>query len=202
MTRKARSQVLFDGCFAHILSRSFEQRFVFRDPQDFEYFESILLQYKKDRGFFVHHYCLMNTHFHLLVSFPNLKQFSKALQQLKWQYTTYYNKTHKRQGPLWRERFKSLVIENEQYLHACGLYIEDNPVKAGLVRKPEDWLYSSSAYYILGRKNALIDSYDQENLPEGINLQDDSLFTKGIVIGSPLFKLQVSEGAFHAVSVP
>lgn len=202
MARRARSEILFDGCFAHILSRSFEKRWIFQDRTDFEIFKSLLAQRKKDSGFLIHHYCFMNTHIHLLVSIPNLSQFSKAFQKLKWQYTAWYNKRNKRTGPLWRERFQSRLIENERYLYACGLYIEQNPIKAAMVGKPEDWPYSSSAHYALGKEDPLLDPYDQQGLPEGFNLEEESQFTIGPVIGSELFKLQVNDGAFYGVSVP
>lgn len=197
MTRKSREELLFDGCFAHILSRSFERRSVLKERQDFEVFQTFLLESKKASGFLLHHYCLMNTHFHLLVTIPRLGPFSKALQGLKWRYTAYYNKKHHRTGPLWRERFTSRVIEDEKYLYACGLYIEANPVKAGMVEAPEDWPYSSSGYYLLGKADALIDSYEREGLPEEMGARDESFFTKGRVVGSELFKMQVAEGAFH-----
>ena len=49
-------------------------------------------------------------------------------------------------------RYKSLLIENENYLYACGQYVENNPVKAGLVNQVKDWEYSSGGYYIDGKK--------------------------------------------------
>lgn len=202
MSRKARNEILFDGCFAHVFSQALEHRFVFHDSGHFEIFRRFLQEIKPKFSFSLHHYCLMNTHFHLLVSIPHLSTFSKALQQLKWQYTTWYNQRNKRQGPLWRERFKSLLIENESYLYACGLYIEQNPLKAGMVERSEDWPYSSSAYYELGKNDPLIDPYECEALPTGIDLKDDKFFTKGNVIGSELFKLQAKEGTFYEPSVP
>lgn len=203
MSRKARSDILFDGCFAHVFSQALEHRFVFEeDPRDFECFKEFLRGVKEELPFSLHHYCLMNTHFHLLVSIPNLQIFSKALQKLKWRYTASYNKKHRRNGPLWRERFKSLLIENEDYLYACGLYIEQNPLKAGMVVRPEDWPHSSSGHYELGRIDPLIDPYEHGALPEGLKLLDPRSFTQGSVIGSDLFKLQVREGLFDDLSVP
>ena len=90
----------------------------------------------------------MHTHFHLVVTVGNVKRFSMALQMLKKKYTERYNFLHKRLGPLWSERFKSLIIENERYLCACGMYVEQNPVEAKLVEKSEDWPHSSSRYYL------------------------------------------------------
>lgn len=199
MARRARNEILYDGSYAHVFSRSFERRPIFQDPLDFETFRDFLTRSKKQYGFLIHHYCLMNTHFHLAVSLPSLRAFSSALQKVKWHYTTYYNHKHDRQGPLWRERFKSLLIEDEKYLYACGLYIESNPVQAGLVENPEDWPYSSSRHYLEGTPDPLVDPYENEGLPEEV---DEEVFTTGVAIGSELFLLQLSEEAFGSVSVP
>ena len=117
------------------------------------------------------------------------------MKELKVGYTKYFNKKYKRTGPLWRDRFKSLLIEDENYLYACGLYIEYNPVKAGIVEKAEDWSCSSSAYYFLGKEDSLIDPYDRDNLPEDIDIGDERFFTKGRGIGSELFRIQLEDKA-------
>lgn len=147
MGRLGRHQILYDGCFAHIFSRSFEGRFIFKSSLDFETFQALILSEKKRFGFLIHHYCLMNTHFHLAASIPNLEGFSQGMANVKREYTKWFNRTYRRTGPLWRERFRSMLIENHSYLYACGLYIENNPVKAGLVEKSTDWTYSSSRFY-------------------------------------------------------
>ena len=68
----------------------------------------------------------MNTHFHLAVKISSIDKFSQALHYMKRDYTYWHNKKYKKVGPLWRERFKSLLIEDERYMYACGLYIEGN----------------------------------------------------------------------------
>lgn len=193
MSRMARKKILYDGCFAHILSRSFEDRWIFKGDGEMEVFKQLLLEAKKEYGFRVHHYCLMNTHFHMAVSMPEVKGFTKGMQGVKWEYTKYYNERHRRNGPLWRERFKSLLIEDEGYLYACGLYIEHNPVKAKMVGKAEDWPYSSSRHYLLGEKDPLVDSYENSGLPEGIDWTDEKVFEKGQYIGSDLFEIYTEE---------
>jgi hypothetical protein len=109
MARRARGKVLFDGCFTHVFSRAIEKRWIFQEPEDFQKFSGLLLEGKGAGGFFIHHYCLMNTHFHLVLRLGLLSEFSKSLQWVKWQYTHYYNLKYKRYGPLWRERFSSLL---------------------------------------------------------------------------------------------
>lgn len=89
-----------------------------------------------------------------------------------------------------------MLIENKKYLHACGLYIEDNPVKAGLVEKSADWSHSSlDSMNESNLPDSLIDAYEPELL-ETINFQDKTFFTKSNIVGSELFKLQISEERF------
>jgi putative transposase len=202
MTRRSRNEILFDGCFAHILSRSFEKRWLYEETEDFDAFKRLLLTAKKKHGFLIHHYCLMHTHFHLAVSIPGLKRFSQGFQWLKREYTVWFNKKYKRDGPLWRERFKSLAIEDESYLHACGLYIEENPVKAGLVMQSQDWPHSSARHYLLGEKDPLVDEYQIGGTLTNLPNLDESLFEKGNGIGSELFQIHLKEKTFNEISVP
>ena len=188
MARVARSKILYDGCYAHVFSRSIEKRKIFQTEEDFKIFLKLILKFKEEKGFDIHHYCLMHTHFHLAVAIRNLNQFSRGLQGIKWEYTRWFNKKYRRYGPLWRERFKSLLIENEQYLYACGLYIENNPVKAKMVEKMEDWDYSSSRFYLKGEADGLIDQYTLPELPKDVEISENELFLKGSGIGSDVFK--------------
>ena len=202
MGRRARGEILFDGCFAHIFSRSFDKLWLFEEGKDFQTFEKLLLEAKEKFGFLIHHYCLMHTHFHLLVSIPDVGRFSTGLQWLKREYTLAFNRRRKRSGPLWRERFKSQLIENESYLYACGRYIEENPVKANLVPRPEDWPHSSAAHYRLVRKNPLIEPYEFDPDKNALPKVDQEMMERGTAIGSELFFLHLEEGLLREVSVP
>ena len=193
MGRVAREELLYDGCFAHIISRSFDQSGLFHDHQDFEQFKHFLSDAKVNANFFIHHYCFMHTHFHLAVCVSDVHEFSEAMKNLKREYTYWHNVKYKRVGPLWRERYKSLLIEDEMYLYACGQYIELNPLKANLVRQPEDWPFSSSRFYSLGEEDSLIDDYDRSNTNGLIGMDDEEFFEKGPGIGSPMFRLLAQE---------
>lgn len=191
MGRKNRGNVLYDGCYAHVLSRATDKKYIFKANQDFETFRTFLQMSKDKYAYRIHHYCLMHTHFHLLVSMKSVKLFSEGLKWVKWNYTRYFNFKHQRFGPLWRDRFKSLLIEDERYLQACGAYVESNPVEAGMVGKCEDWPHSSSRYYFCGHEDALIDPYTFDG--DAVIVEKErrqEFFTKGYVIGSELFKIQ------------
>ena len=202
MTRGARHKILYDGCYAHIISRSIEERVVFERDEDFRVFKEWMKEIKVAFDFRIHHYCLMNTHFHWLVSVKRVDEFSEGLQRIKWQYTKWFNKKRKRRGPLWRERFKSLVIENEDSLYACGAYIENNPVRAGRVKRPDDWLYSSSRHYERGENDVLIDHYERGRKLELLDEFGAGFFTKGHAIGSRVFRARIAEIVFDECVSP
>ena len=67
-----------------------------------------------------------------------------------------YNKVYSRIGHFWQDRFKSFVIDDDDYLLRCGLYVERNPVRAGLVKAPEDYPWSSYNAYAFGQKDSII----------------------------------------------
>jgi len=135
MGRIARQDILYAGCYAHVFTRAIGGFWIVSGQQDFEELKRLLLQAKKKFQFEIYHYCFMHTHFHVAVRVNDVFAFSKGLGYVKKKYAEWYNFKQKRFGPLWRDRFKSLLIEDEKYLYACGLYIERNPVKAGMVNK-------------------------------------------------------------------
>ena len=201
MGRINRRSILCDGCYAHVFSRASEKKRIFQGGEDFQKFKNLLMESKQRYAYRIHHYCLMHTHFHLLVSLESLKLFSEGLKWVKWQYARHYNLSKKRFGPLWRDRFRSRVIEDERYLQACGRYVEGNPVEAGMVKRCEDWPHSSSRYYFSGSSDGLVDPYHFDG--EALVIKGDvkKYFEKGNVIGSDLFKIQLKEGMFHAMPV-
>jgi len=123
----------------------------------------------------------------------HLKSFSKAMQYIKSQYASKYHEKYKISGPIWRDRFKSLLIEDEHYLHACGRYIEGNPLRAGMVAKISDWPFSSSRYYDQGKADDLLDEYeDYSRIRRDVQicLEEQEFFEKGKVVGSAFFRFQ------------
>ena len=191
MGRIARSDLLYEGCYAHVFSRAIEKWPVFDKPEDFEEFKRALKRAKAEYGFKVFHYCVMHTHFHLVVEISNVVRFSKGMKAVKKAYAQWYNQKQKRFGPIWRDRFKCKLIENEQYLSVCGKYVEDNPVRAGLVEQSADWAYSSSRYYQSGEEDWIIDSYSGGEGKIG-EMTDTIDFEKTVAIGSEWFQFQIA----------
>jgi len=144
MPRKPRIEI--DG-FYHIINRGVEQRVVFEDKEDYEYFEELMCFYVQAHNITIHNYCLMSNHYHLLIEVKG-ETLSKYMRQLNMNYAIYFNKKHHRSGHLWQGRFKSWYVTDEAYLYTLILYIENNPVKAGIVTVPEAYPYSSANYLL------------------------------------------------------
>jgi len=144
MPRKPRIDI--DG-FYHIVNRGVEQRVVFEEKEDYTYFEELMCFYAKSHNITIHNYCLMPNHYHLLIEVKG-QNLSKYMRQLNMNYAIYFNKKYKRSGHLWQGRFKSWFVTDEAYLYTLILYIENNPVKAGMVSVPEAYPYSSANYLL------------------------------------------------------
>ena len=120
---------------------------IFRDEQDKLRFVEIL-QAKKERDrFYLHAFCLMDNHVHLMIS-EGTEDLSKVMKRINVSYVYYFNQKYKRVGHLFQDRFKSENVEEEPYLLALARYIHQNPLKAGMVRKVSDYKWSSYNGYM------------------------------------------------------
>ena len=144
MPRRPRIEI---AGYYHIINRGVEQRVVFKEASDYEYFEELMCFYMKSYGVTLHNYCLMSNHYHLLIE-TSTDNLSKFMRQLNMNYAIYFNKKYKRVGHLWQGRFKSWYVTDEAYLYTLMLYIEQNPLKANMVKTLEAYPYSSYHYFL------------------------------------------------------
>jgi len=91
----------------------------------------------------VHAFVLMTNHVHLLMTPETEKGISAVMQTLGRQYVRYFNHRYQRTGTLWEGRYKSCLVSSDAYLLGCYRYIELNPVKAKMVERPDDYVWSS-----------------------------------------------------------
>ena len=153
MPRTARL-ILKDACY-HVISRGNEKKVRFKSHNDYEKFMNLLLKYKKKFKFKLYGWCLMNNHLHMVIESPFL---SKVMHGLNMSYAQYFRYKYGNVGHVWQDRFKSYVIQKDQYLINCISYIEYNPVRAGIVSRPEDYEWSSYRARVLGdKKSELLD---------------------------------------------
>jgi REP element-mobilizing transposase RayT len=136
MPRHARSQ-LSDGVY-HVTARAGAGRALFIDDRDRERFLWLLNDYAARIDIRILAYCLMDTHYHLLLE-GNSVDLGLLMQRLNGRYAQRYNARHDRYGHLFAERYSAWVIHDEAHFEQTVAYIDQNPVKTGLCRQSEDW---------------------------------------------------------------
>lgn len=145
MTRPLRIE--FAGAFYHVTSRGDDKKEIYKSNRDRERFLEYLLSATERYGAVVHVYCLMTNHYHLLLETPH-GNLSQIMRHINGAYTIYYNVKRKRAGHLFQGRFKAILIEADEYALELSRYIHLNPVRAGIVKEPENYIWSSYSAYI------------------------------------------------------
>ncbi len=141
MPRRARMYV---GDVAyHVIQRGNNRQACFGDDHDRGLYLDLLEDSCARYGVGVHAYVLMSNHVHLLVTPRDSDGISRAMRVLGSRYAQCINRKYERTGTLWEGRHKAGAVDAESYLLACYRYIELNPVRAGLVARPQDWRWSS-----------------------------------------------------------
>ena len=130
------------GCFYHVMSRGNAGRSIFLSETDYRLFLFYLEEARRLFGFELHAYCLMPNHFHLFLRMGKIT-LTVVMQRLLSRYAAAFNTRVEERGHVFQGRFKSLQCLDEAYFLSIVRYIHLNPVKAGLVQKPEAWLWSS-----------------------------------------------------------
>jgi putative transposase len=130
MPRQARLDV--PGSLHHVMGRGIERRAIFLRKEDQEDFLARLEKLVKAKGFLVYAWALMPNHFHLLVR-STVTPLSHTMRSLMTGYAGYFNRTHRRTGHLFQNRFKSVLCEEEPYLLELVRYIHLNPLRAKIV---------------------------------------------------------------------
>lgn len=145
MPRKARAEV--EGGLYHVITRSNNRRQIFSSRADYEKFLSLLAVQKTKLSFFLYAYCLMTNHVHLLLE-RQTSAVGRIMHRLLTGYAQYYNRRYRRVGHLFQGRHKAILCQSERYLSELVRYIHLNPVRAGMVTRPEDYEYSSHRAYL------------------------------------------------------
>ncbi len=187
-----RKNPLVNGNYYHILNRSIAQFQIFNEVDDFNRFMQIIDLYRfKDFSYKFSEfislslenqklisnnirknnlkvikiiaYCIMPTHFHLILEQETKNGITKYMSRILNSYTRYFNLKHHRKGPLWEGHFKNVSIDDDEQMLHLTRYIHLNPVSADLIKKPEDWLFSSYNEYLNKGSDKLCE-YD--NSPE------------------------------------
>ena len=140
----------------HVIQRGNNHQLIFNTPADYRRLLEVLEEAAKKCQVAIHAYVLMSNHFHLLATPQTVQGLPQMMQSLGRSYVRYFNATQQRSGTLWEGRYKSTLIQGERYLLACMAYIDLNPVRAGMVARPQDYPWSSHGHYIGMRTDRLI----------------------------------------------
>ena len=135
----------------HIIQRGNNRQAICSGPADYELLLSLIDEHARKQQVAIHAYVLMSNHFHLLATPETAEGIPQMMQAVGRRYVRTYNLRHARTGTLWEGRYKSTLIQAERYLLACMVYIDLNPVRAGMVAEPANYPWSSYQHYS-GRK--------------------------------------------------
>jgi putative transposase len=153
MARTAR--IVVPGHPHHVTQRGARRMDVFLTPGDYETYLEMLRHWCEKAGTKVFAYCLMPNHVHLILEPSHEDGLRAALGETHRRYSRHVNSREGWTGHLWQARFSSYPMD-EPHLLACAKYVELNPVRAKLVKKPGDWKWSSAKAHLSGKDDSLI----------------------------------------------
>lgn len=199
------------GIPQHIIQRGNNRQVCFASKEDFVVYAHWLYESSEKYGVAIHAWVFMTNHVHILATPQEQGGISRVMQTVGRHYVRYFNKVYQRSGTLWEGRFKSCVVDAENYLLICQRYIELNPIRANMVDDPVDYPWSSYRCNGLGKPSKLwkphevylrLGKSERERLVSYRALfkahMDETLLSdirdstnKGLAIGSGRFKEQV-----------
>ena len=153
MPRQARKKS--ESGIYHIMLRGINRQQIFEDEEDREHFLETLENYKDQCDYTIYAYCLMGNHIHLLLK-EGKEDLSVAFKRIAGSYVYWYNWKYHRCGHLFQDRYKSEPVEDDGYFLTVLRYIHQNPVKAKICKKAENYPYSSMGAYLTF--SALVDT--------------------------------------------
>ena len=135
-------RIEFPGALYHVTSRGDRREPIFEDDEDRLKFMDVLAEVVKRFNWVCHVFCLMTNHYHLVVETPE-GNLSKGMRQLNGMFTQASNRRHKRVGHIFQGRFKGILVNKDSYLLELARYVVLNPVRAGMVKHPKEYPWSS-----------------------------------------------------------
>lgn len=138
----------YQTSFFHIIVQGIKKEYIFNETKFLNSYRNLLITYESKFDIKLLSYCIMNNHAHILIYTDRIEEMSKYMKCINTIFATYYNTENERVGYVFRDRYKSEPIYSQEYLINCIAYIHNNPVKAGMVRQPNEYKYSSYNDYI------------------------------------------------------
>ena len=145
-----RPRILGEGLCYHVRCQCNNRAFRLHTHEDFEQFLMIVLATRTKYRFLFHHFALMQTHIHLILSTPGPIFLDRIMHRINHHYAMAYHRRHHRRGHFWMHGYRSSVIDTDAYALACMRYGDRNAIRAGLVTHPSDWPWCAYSYYAHG----------------------------------------------------
>src|SRR5258705_7972318 len=145
MSRPLRIQ--FSGAVYHVMNRGTARETTFLDDADYQAFLNTVAEANRIWDIEVFSYCLMKNHYHLSLRTPK-GNLSPVMLHIDGLYTQRFNRHHNRDGPLFRGRYKAILVDKDEYLAQVVRYIHLNPVQIRVVKQPEEYRWSSHIKYL------------------------------------------------------
>lgn len=145
----------------HVVQRGHNRQVVFAEVSDYQYYLKTLRIWKSEYGIKVYAYCLMTNHVHMVLEpADDVAVLGNLMKRLAGRQTRHVNCLEGRSGTLWGGRYKSSPIQSEQYFLSCCRYVELNPVRAGMVRTPNQYRWSSFPSKLINKDNGWLDEHE------------------------------------------
>jgi len=149
------TRVVIPGCPHHVINRGNRRQIVFFSQGDKKFFYDLLMRECSKAGISIWAYCLMDNHFHLIAVPDTEDALAKGIGETDRRYSLFINMRNDWKGHLWQERFDSYPM-GEEYLYSAVRYVEQNPVRAEIVKKAEDYYWSSARAHVFGDEDELL----------------------------------------------
>jgi putative transposase len=145
-----RPRLFIPGLSVHVIQRGNNRQSIFTQRADYEVFLAFLQAASMRHGVAVHGYALMTNHTHIIATPDHPAALPQTMKELSGRYVQYYNRKYERIGTLWSGRHRALLIGDERYWLTCLRYVEQNPVRAQMVRSADVYPWSSYRVHALG----------------------------------------------------
>ena len=129
--------------YFHVMVQGINKEYIFLTEEMKEKYKKLLKENIQKSNVKLLSYCIMSNHSHMLMYALNPQEMSKLMQKINTSFARLYNRKNNRIGFVFRDRFSVQQIKNKQHLYNCLAYIHNNPIKAGIVKNPQDYKYSS-----------------------------------------------------------
>jgi putative transposase len=185
-------RIEYQGAWYHVMNRGINHIKIFSNDEHRNIFINLLKEISLLFQVEIHSYCLMDNHYHLLLHtlHPNL---GKAMRHFSGIYTLRYNRSVGRDGPLFRGRYKAILIEADAYLLQVSRYIHLNPTEAKIVKHPANFKWSSYNHYMNAEESSwvhtsfILNFFDNEKnyeefVSEGIDQEIKDFYNRSQVL--------------------